>query len=128
MSIITDHNSDSLQINLTFLGLDINHFENDDNIWPLTFIFLFKDLLSSTISLKNLSTSIKRFYNELNSNYGTNLYCNEEIVFESLKDLEKQNYLKFESESFYLTDSGIDIAHKTAHQFLNHFKSALKLN
>lgn len=128
MSIITDLNSDTLQINSNFLGLNINHFENDDNIWPLTFIFLFKDILSPTLSLKSLSTSMKKFYKELNSNYGTNLYCNEETVLESLKDLEKHNYLKLELGGLYLTNSGIEMAHKTAHQFLNHFKNAQHFN
>lgn len=128
MSIITDQNSGSLQITSTFPVIITNHFENNINIWPLTFIFLFKDLLSPTISLKNLSTSMKKFYKELNSKYGTNLYCNQETIFESLKDLEKSKYLKFESGGFYLTDTGVEIAHNNAHQFLNHFKNAQKLN
>lgn len=128
MAMIIQQNSDSYPIHQGLQALDLSYYENNNEVWPLTFLFLFSEMMDPTITLNSLSDAMNQFYNDLNSKFGTKLSCTKNSILDSLKKLNTKNYLKFESESFLLTKAGYDLGHKTAHTFLNHYKVSKGFN
>ncbi|MHA1984327.1 MAG: hypothetical protein ACW967_08220 [Candidatus Hodarchaeales archaeon] len=128
MSAITEQNSETLHFQQSPPPLNLSYYENNEVFWPLTFLFLFKEILKPTISLNYLSKAINKYYSELNKKYNTNLSCSRKSILESLEKLNKLNYLTFESGSFLLTKSGYKIGQQSAQLFINQFKIAKNLN
>jgi hypothetical protein len=128
MAMIIQQNTDSYAIHQGLQSLDLSYYENNKEVWPLTFLFLFNEMMDTTVTLNSLSNAMNQFYEELNNKFGMKLSCSNKTILNSLKKLNKQNHLKFESGSFLLTKSGYELGHKTAHMFLNHYKVSRALN